>query len=221
MKKLILLLPIIICNFGSVFGNLNEDQSQQATELIQESYWQILGKKYFDVGKFCNTSKLLGLEEPFLLYGQKTDLKKQFNKLLKFCRSVQNLSGDVFNERGFNSGLCLNSSEHLPIEAMQVLLEKKILNELSIRLFFRSAVRNGREDIVNLMLPKVECIDFTDNLGRTPLVLAIANGCIEIVELLLANGANVNAYSLKGDATALMAAAINENAKIATLLLNT
>ena len=55
-----------------------------------------------------------------------------------------------------------------------------------------TAVYNGLKDTVEALVIAGVDIDFTDEFGRTALNLATEYGYVEIIELLLDSGANVN-----------------------------
>ena len=73
--------------------------------------------------------------------------------------------------------------------------------------------------VIKLLLEKEADTVAADSDGRTPLHWASQNGYVEVVELLLSKGANVNAQEPYG--TALQAASAIGHDKTVELLLST
>ncbi|XP_061181464.1 ankyrin repeat and MYND domain-containing protein 2-like isoform X1 [Saccostrea echinata] len=82
------------------------------------------------------------------------------------------------------------------------------------------AIVNGNLDEVRTLLkdPDVR-VDFTDETGMTPLQHAAFRGHKEMVELFLANGANVNSDKHENSYSTLMFAALSGNAEVTRLVL--
>ena len=81
------------------------------------------------------------------------------------------------------------------------------------------ASEGGHRDIVHLLCERDADINATDNRGLTALHLAVKNGKIAVVELLLKQGANSEATESAYGDTALMYAARNGQNSIAVILL--
>ena len=226
MKKLILLLPIIICNFGSVFGDLDEAQTQRATELVREARLGTYYAKCFKLKTFYSDCVQNGLgslfKEQFYYDNNKdnpTSLKKQAEILLRFGKFLEDFSKNEFCKD--HSNACkevrhlwtfLALWEHASPETIQILLEENLLHDLGISPPFKCALTNGREAVEKLLRSEKKLIDSADYGGLKTLMLAIKNNYIKIVELLL------DAEVTIGD-TALIFAAQNRHTEIVEQLL--
>jgi cytohesin len=73
--------------------------------------------------------------------------------------------------------------------------------------------------VVALLKDHPEQVESKDNLGRTPLQVAVIHNKPEIAELLLANGADVNARDLDQQTPLLEALAVYKHDKLVRLLL--
>ncbi len=210
MKKLILSLSVIVCNF--VFSDFDKSQTKKATELIQKGRLQVFKNRRFALREFYVLCKQNGfenlLEESFYYKNRKTTLKIESLTLLKFWQFWKDFPQGTFR---------LDLWEHVSIEIVQILLEEKFLAKPGIYQLFMYSVQKGRKDIVELLLPEIDCIDFIDDGGLTPLMWAVGDGHIEIVELLLKCGADLNAHTQNGG-TALMIASEVGQFEIAKLL---
>ncbi|KAE9383772.1 ankyrin, partial [Gymnopus androsaceus JB14] len=60
------------------------------------------------------------------------------------------------------------------------------------------AAQNGFIDVVKLLIVNNAEIEIPDDAGYTPLLIAAEKSHMNIVSLLLENGANVNAQTVKG-----------------------
>ncbi len=80
------------------------------------------------------------------------------------------------------------------------------------------ASREGRKDVVELLLAKGADVNAKTNTGTTALWMASAIGHKEVVQALLANGADVNAKNNDGE-TALMGASRDGHKEVVQVLL--
>lgn len=84
---------------------------------------------------------------------------------------------------------------------------------------FRMAVLTGVQKIVRLYINREnELVNSTDDKGRSPLMLAILKGHVEICRILLDAGANPRAVDCEGN-DALSIATASDNSDL-TLMLN-
>jgi ankyrin repeat protein len=82
------------------------------------------------------------------------------------------------------------------------------------------AVFKGDFDrVVALLKDHPELVDEKDKLGQTPLIVAVNHNKIEIAELLLANGANVNARGPHMQTPLILAMSVYNHDKMVRLLL--
>ena len=81
-----------------------------------------------------------------------------------------------------------------------------------------SAARTNDTTFVKQYFQNQGVVDTANGRGFTPLILAIYNDSYEVAELLIANGANVNAQDMSGN-TALMGAVFKAYPRMVTLLL--
>lgn len=196
-----------------MFGDFDKSQTKKATELVQKGRSEVFKTRGFDLMKFYTLCKQNGfenlLEEPFYYKNRKTTLKRESLTLLKFWQFWKDFPQGTFRWDLF---------EHVSIEIIQILLEEKFLAKPGIYQLFMFSVQNGHKDIVELLLPEIDCIDFIDDEGFTALMWASGDGHVEIVELLLKHGADINARTQNG-ATALRIASETGRFEIAKLLI--
>ncbi|XP_012283371.1 ankyrin repeat domain-containing protein 39 [Orussus abietinus] len=94
------------------------------------------------------------------------------------------------------------------------------LSEMDFERGIWYAAQTNDLDRVNNLLKKGTSASAEDLAGYTPLHYAARNGHYKICEMLLENGANVNAITRSGRATALHRAAMQGHQDIVKLLLN-
>ncbi len=82
------------------------------------------------------------------------------------------------------------------------------------------AAKDGDLNRVKELVKQGVDISFKDIFGYTPLLVAAIWGHKEIVELLIANGANINLYSKEGSRTALHLAAEGDSKDLVKLLID-
>lgn len=89
------------------------------------------------------------------------------------------------------------------------------LQEQKATITLMNAVKTGDAEAIETLLTKGPCLDVADGEGMTPLMRSVFNRRIDIIRMLLAAGADVNArgfrqskgkYERNGDFTALMIA---------------
>lgn len=73
--------------------------------------------------------------------------------------------------------------------------------------------------VVALLKDKPDLLEKKDSLGQTPLIVAVNHNKLEIAELLLANGANVNARDPKMHTPLILALSVYNHEKMERLLL--
>jgi ankyrin repeat protein len=83
----------------------------------------------------------------------------------------------------------------------------------------KAIVKGKLNRVVALLQDHPELIENLDNLGRTPLFVAVAHNQLEIAEVLLANGANVNARDGSGHTPLIQAMWVYNHDKMVRLLL--
>lgn len=93
---------------------------------------------------------------------------------------------------------------------MSIIEKGDIMKFVSFGLVFLIAVLNTMECATN--------VNQKNNSGDTALHYAVLSGSLEIVDLLIRNGANVNCQNINGE-TALMAAAAKGDLSISNLLI--
>ncbi|MGE0815958.1 MAG: ankyrin repeat domain-containing protein [Vicinamibacterales bacterium] len=81
------------------------------------------------------------------------------------------------------------------------------------------AARNGRPDVVKVLLEAGAEADAATSTGTTPLMLAAASGSVEAVKALLAAGAKVDATESSMEQTPLMFAAANSRVDVMRTLI--
>lgn len=81
------------------------------------------------------------------------------------------------------------------------------------------AVKNGKTEMIKLLLDRGADVNIADGSGYTPLMLAAFRGYTDVVELLLAKGARVNELNPYGE-TALMQAVQMGHYQVVVLLLS-
>nr|CCA14246.1 conserved hypothetical protein [Albugo laibachii Nc14] len=102
-------------------------------------------------------------------------------------------------QRGVNPNCVLASNGHSSLHAASI---------------------HGHLDIVSLLLHSSSInLDLSDGIGMTPLMVAVENGRIEVVEKLLLAGADINHISCEGN-TALYLAVNNSSISLVQLLLS-
>lgn len=82
------------------------------------------------------------------------------------------------------------------------------------------ATKYKRKDIVEILLENEAEVDVKDNNFKTPLYIASQLGLIDIVNILLKNGANPNIFRDSCGSTPVFIAAQNGHSAVLTLLLN-
>ena len=102
------------------------------------------------------------------------------------------------------------------VDIVSLLLDKSEAPKDSV--LIHAAVISGHCEMVRLFLNKGANIDYQDNDGSTPLVLAIKMGHIEIVELLLDSGANSKVRSFDGSVSIHTAAKLGHYDVLQVLL---
>ena len=83
----------------------------------------------------------------------------------------------------------------------------------------KAVFKGNLNRVVALLKDHPEQLESKDNLGRTPLQLAVIHNKLEIAELLLANGADVNARDADQQTPLLEALAVYKHDKMVRLLL--
>ena len=81
------------------------------------------------------------------------------------------------------------------------------------------ACKNGKKDMVEILVSANANIDITDNNLNTPLMIAASVGHLEIVQFLVAKGCNVMA-SNKKNLTASRLAEMNQHYNVVEFLNN-
>lgn len=105
--------------------------------------------------------------------------------------------------------------------------ESKILENTTLvtskdanhRLILHWAAVMGKQRLVELLLKFQECpVDEPDDTGATPLILATLKGSLEIAEMLIKRGANVNHRNFNGHSPVKYAASKNHKDLLVYLL---
>ena len=120
----------------------------------------------------------------------------------------KNIQGTMDSEYGSESVVAMSKSE-----------VRRIEKDIKLRENLHGLTKSG--DLIELkrLLDKLDSIDAVEPwTGETALMLASRNGHLEMVEYLIANGANVNYVNVQEDTTALFNAAKNDHAAIVKIL---
>ncbi|MGA9669389.1 MAG: ankyrin repeat domain-containing protein [Terracidiphilus sp.] len=83
----------------------------------------------------------------------------------------------------------------------------------------KAVTKGDLNRVVVLLQAHPELLDSKDSLKRTPLQVAVAHNRVEIAELLLANGADVNARDPKQHTPLILALSVYNHDKMVRLLL--
>ena len=83
----------------------------------------------------------------------------------------------------------------------------------------KAVTKGDLNKVVALLKDHPELLESKDNMGRTPLYLAVAHNQLEIAELLLANGADVNARDPQQHTPLIQALWVYNHDKMVRLLL--
>jgi ankyrin repeat protein len=83
----------------------------------------------------------------------------------------------------------------------------------------KAVIKGNLNRVVALLKDHPDLLESKDNLGRTPLNEAVCHNQLEIAELLLANGADVNARDGYGHTPLIQAQWVNDHDKMMRLLL--
>ncbi|KAK4880760.1 hypothetical protein RN001_008906 [Aquatica leii] len=94
------------------------------------------------------------------------------------------------------------------------------IDELDFERGIWYAAQNDDLDRVQKLIAKGTDVDSRDSAGYTSLHYAARNGCLQVCKLLLKNGANINAATKSGCATALHRACTAGQMPIVQLLLS-
>ncbi|MDX1916961.1 MAG: ankyrin repeat domain-containing protein [Rickettsiaceae bacterium] len=97
------------------------------------------------------------------------------------------------------------------------------LPDQSGKSFFHWAIEAGDPAVINMLLlreeyPKSQTLEVLDNKRRAPLFIALESGSPEVVEILLAQGADINSRNQKG-LTPLHVAVVNNDIEMISALL--
>ena len=80
------------------------------------------------------------------------------------------------------------------------------------------AAGHGNAEMLRLLVAMGSSVDMSDDRGTTPLMAAVARGCVTCVDYLVLQGASINARDAMGN-TALHIAVLNGKLRIARRLI--
>lgn len=123
----------------------------------------------------------------------------------------------------WRGNILIGSAAEGCLQMFETIVKAGSNSELSLKIAFHEAARRGRVEIVNQFLAAgVDVNELLVDGGKneTPLKAAVESGCPEVVKILLASNANVNAISSSGQCrTALQVAAKYGHLEVLDILL--